>query len=54
MFEIKIGEMRTIMKFQIQCEETLIATPRVRASKGNISGPQTQGTTLTVPPKMSM
>ena len=28
--------------------------PRVRASKGRISGPYTQGTTLMVPPKMSM
>ena len=40
-----------MQKFHIQWELTEMATPRVLASRGRISGPQTHGTTLTVPPR---
>ena len=39
---------------QVQCEDTEIEVPRERTSRGRISGPYTHGTTLMVPPKMSM
>jgi len=51
---MRIGEIITIIKFQIQWAETEMAVPRARASRGKISGPYTQGTTLIVPPKISM
>jgi hypothetical protein len=51
---INTGVIITIQKFHIQWLLTEMATPRVLASSGRISGPQTHGTTLTVPPKTSM